>query len=288
MKFWLVASILALGSLMGNSLGGQVNRTSLGGDNVGFLEFDFDRSGGDTEESRIVVPEVGIIDLQFSRSLRVARRISVVLRTCGGVGKDAFYSGTRTIAICTETVRWLRRKTVNAGGTDEAEVRRFVRDGIDFIIAHEIAHALVHDARLPVVGDEETAVDELGALLLLDQGDLRLGGGILLMLYLSTDEDASAAAFSHHGASRQRYARLLCTRAGALPFFWAREARLGDPAVTQYLANARERAINALGSSDRVAECEARYPAARQRWARLLSGVWSPRDTAELGYASGR
>ena len=51
-------------------------------------------------------------------------------------------------------------------GVKGVTVRRGVVSAVQFVLAHEIGHAIIHEFRLPVLGKEEDAADSFAAYLL--------------------------------------------------------------------------------------------------------------------------
>jgi hypothetical protein len=141
-----------------------------------------------------------------------------------------------------------------------------------FTILHELAHAIVIQHQVPIVGDEEASVDQLAALLLLESDpETSVGNsGVLVkwidfLRWLGSGESADAMR-THHGSSVQRAERLECILLG-----WDS----GQPELT--LARIfREQFWNISFSSSRREECKAQYNEVRENWKRLLSGIWSP------------
>jgi hypothetical protein len=107
------------------------------------------------------------------RAFRLPRPVTLKIDTCGEV--DAWYE-RRTVAICYEYLQVVIRR-IESGllpawvTPDEALAGAFVD-----AILHEFSHALIEQHRLPVLGREEEAADQMSAFLMLHlAGDEAVG-----------------------------------------------------------------------------------------------------------------
>lgn len=139
--------------------------------------------------------------------------------------------------------------------TDE-ELWDSVFDVFDFVLFHEVGHALVDVLELPVVGREEDAVDSLGAVLaaeLLGDPELSVGAAITFdMLAAQSDEITDEEFWDEHSLGEQRYYSILCWAYGA------------DTETMAYLIE--EEWLPA----DRADRCVADYAQQANSWLQLL------------------
>jgi hypothetical protein len=125
----------------------------------------------------------------ISKLLRLEQiRVPIVVEECGEA--NAEYSlRTQTIRICYEFVEYANR-LAGRTGADLAIVDYETRALMAFTTLHEIGHALVHQLRLPIEGNEEDRVDELAILIMTNVGDNELARQVV---------NAPAAFFARHG-----------------------------------------------------------------------------------------
>jgi hypothetical protein len=155
----------------------------------------------------------------FLAPLKLPATLSVKLRSCRGV-VNAWY-GNREITLCYEYVAWIESL---APSENTAEVTRedaivgpFVQ-----VVLHEMAHAVIDMLRIPVLGREEDAADQLAAFIMLQFGTEVARRTLTGTAHLYR-MDAEAAAptkedFSDvHGTAAQRFYNTLCMAYGADP-----------------------------------------------------------------------
>lgn len=117
----------------------------------------------------------------------------VALADCGE--QNAFYSpDDKLIVVC-------RELATEAEGT------------IRFIVAHELGHAVVHQYGLPVIGSEETMVDEFAFLALIDSG--HTGDLVSVAAWFASHPRADVPTDDHPSPQR-RAAVALCFAIGTL------------------------------------------------------------------------
>ena len=136
---------------------------------------------------------------------------------------------------------------------DEAQLADALRGVLSFVALHEAGHAVVALRAVPVIGNEETAVDQFAVWLLVDggQGDLAIlsaAAAFAAGMTLGGDDPAGA-----HVSDAQRYYNLLCWLGGSSP---ARQQ--------QVIADWGLPASRASGCSDE-------YQQLSQAWSRLLA-----------------
>jgi hypothetical protein len=157
---------------------------------------------------------------QFLTPFRLPRALLVKVEGCDG-DANAFYE-KNVITICYEYIEQLRK-------TMPAETTAAGVTPIDAIVGplfdtslHEFAHALFEMLRLPVLGREEDAADQVSAYIMLQFGKVearRLIGGVAYAY--KTEADAATAPptmtrFADlHGTPAQRFYNVLCIAYGA-------------------------------------------------------------------------
>jgi hypothetical protein len=97
------------------------------------------------------------------------RNVSLRTNQCGQV--NAFYSPSQgTVTFCYEMFQYLSDMFV-PDGQWTTQQREAVDGASNFILMHEVGHALVHVLDLPITGREEDAVDQLAAVMLISSGE---------------------------------------------------------------------------------------------------------------------
>ncbi|MGA7487355.1 MAG: DUF4344 domain-containing metallopeptidase [Xanthobacteraceae bacterium] len=157
---------------------------------------------------------------QFLTPFRLPRALLVKVEGCDG-DANAFYEND-VITICYEYIELLRK-------TMPAETTAAGVTPIDAIVGplfdtslHEFAHALFAMLRLPVLGREEDAADQVSAYIMLQLGKVearRLIGGVAYAYKTEEDETTAPRAMTHfanvHGTPAQRFYNVLCIAYGA-------------------------------------------------------------------------
>jgi hypothetical protein len=157
---------------------------------------------------------------EFLSPFRLPRTLKISLAGCDGEA-DAFY-GEDAITICYEYVEELRKnmpeKTTPAGiDPFDTVVGPFIDTSL-----HEFAHALFDMLKLPILGREEDAADQVAAYIYLQFGEARVRRLIMGTAYAYFNEarrapvPPSLKAFSdEHGTPAQRMFNVLCIAYGA-------------------------------------------------------------------------
>jgi hypothetical protein len=116
-------------------------------------------------------------------------------------------------------VQQLRKELRGVKGVSAADAMVFANE---FVLAHEIGHALVHDLELPITGREEDAVDGFAAYLLADNP--KFGPATALTAALFFDAMSSIRGKLHdedfadeHSILEQRVYQFLCWTYGSDP-----------------------------------------------------------------------
>ena len=157
---------------------------------------------------------------EFLSPFRLPRALTIALTECGGEA-DAFY-GDDSISICYEYLDGLWQnipdKTTPAG---IAPIDTIVGPLVDTAL-HEFAHALFDMLKVPVLGRQEDAADQVGAYIYLQFSPAesrRLIMGTVYSYYVEAQKssiDPSLKRFAdEHGLPAQRAYNLLCMAYGA-------------------------------------------------------------------------
>ena len=147
--------------------------------------------------------------------ISLPERVALTFAACGSA--DAFYEpDNRTITICYE----LLDAFAQAFGELPREKReQVVLGATDFILYHEVGHALIDVLDLPALGREEDAADQLAVYILTDGTDegeqAAIDGAVALhRLEQGTGETAFA---DEHSLGPQRFYNVLCWVYGQNP-----------------------------------------------------------------------
>ena len=106
-----------------------------------------------------------------------------------------------------------------ATGADDA---RFLAANVEWVLDHEMAHALIHEFDLPVLGQEEDAADSFASASVSTRHPEREAAERLALVaelwFLEADDaDGPPDYFSQHDLDVQRGFRVLCVANGADP-----------------------------------------------------------------------
>ncbi len=115
------------------------------------------------------------------------------------------------------------KSQTNSAQGDEDEIATFILGNTIFTLYHELAHALVHQLQLPVLGREEDAADSLAVLMMLPDNEDAQADALLLSAadgYGLADEQGEPddlAFWDEHSLDLQRYAAVNCLIFGSDP-----------------------------------------------------------------------
>lgn len=174
---------------------------------------------------------------RFSESasaIRLPKPLLIKFVGCDGTS-NAWYEPTDgTVTFCYEYVAALDH------GSSGAVVHGIPADvawegGVVFVLIHETAHALFDLLKVPILGREEDAADNVGAFLLLHAGEgiarRVLGGAAWMYLHDAKGRMPDESDFADvHGLDSQRFYNVLCMASGSNPAsFSAHKARWEAP-----------------------------------------------------------
>src|SRR5262245_15769964 len=168
--------------------------------------------------------EIGFLEKarEFLSPIRLPRTLFVKLEGCDGDANASYENDT--IVICYEYIDELW-KNVPEQTTDDGvmEVDAVAGPLLDTIL-HEVAHAMFDMLRLPVLGREEEAADQVATYIILRLGKVEARRLIAGAAYAYKTEAEAAKTSSGikqfagaHSTPAQRYYNLLCLAYGADP-----------------------------------------------------------------------
>jgi hypothetical protein len=172
--------------------------------------------------------------------VRLPRRLTYRLKECSGEPNAWYDPKTDSITVCYELVGSVLRlapNTTSPGGVTREDA---VRGPVIQILFHESSHALLDLLRIPVLGREEDAADQVASLILLHltPTDARavVNGSAYFFATLGKHEPVVRGSFADaHGLSWQRFYNLACLAYGS------DKGRYGYIVEKDYLPVARAR-----------------------------------------------
>ncbi|MEV3993954.1 DUF4344 domain-containing metallopeptidase [Streptomyces sp. NPDC049837] len=194
--------------------------------------------------------------------VKLPQDIPVAGKSCG-VPNLAWTSEEKAIVACYEMTTMLREtfaavdKNEGRSPSPESGDQRVI-GALSGMFFHEVGHAMIDLYNLPATGREEDAVDQLAAVILINDGNQ--GQKYLdymadfFGLFAQVEEKAMKPAqrySNEHSLSEQRYYNLLCYQYGAHPKKYA--SLVGDPLP-----------------KERAERCATEYEKAESAWLRLL------------------
>jgi uncharacterized protein (DUF924 family) len=162
----------------------------------------------------------------FLSFIRLPRTLTLRLTGCDGDDNAWYDADERAVTVCYEYLAHLRRiappAPTPAGVTPE---NAFTGPLLE-VFLHEIAHALFDQLRLPILGREEDAADQLAALILLHlepraARDTVAGVAWMYAVDARQAKVGEAAYANVHSLDAQRFYNLLCLAYGAEPALFA-------------------------------------------------------------------
>jgi hypothetical protein len=121
-----------------------------------------------------------------------------------------------------------------AGGATNPAALDFAVGNVEFLLVHEIAHFLIDEKNVPIIGPEENAADYIATLALLREAPLDPAQQNRALRFLVAAADAFALAWQtgmtagaeapyweSHGLSIQRYYQVACLLYGSDPVAFA-------------------------------------------------------------------
>jgi Putative metallopeptidase len=146
--------------------------------------------------------------------IKLPTDLTITFTECGVV--NAFYEPrTRRIKMCYELYEHLIVLFLPHTKSEE-ELAKAVEGALNFVLIHELGHALTDVLNLPITGKEEDAVDQLATFILSAGDDQNEGTALQGALYFSLEARqrgpiAGQSAFAdEHSFNEQRYFNIVC------------------------------------------------------------------------------
>lgn len=189
----------------------------------------------------------------LQRRYTLPRPVEITFDSCDMI--NAFYSPRDTkITFCYELLEFLAGIFVPDGAWTE-EQRSNVFGAVQFIMMHEVGHALVDVLDLPITGREEDVADQLAVYVMVrdsEKGAQGAAAGVSALQPSSTDFDETQLA-DEHSLGPVRLYNVMCWIYGSDPMKYSSIVSSGTLP--------QERAVRCPGEWDRMAKA----------WQRLLS-----------------
>ncbi len=158
----------------------------------------------------------------YLKPLRLPEPLLLKIEGCDGVSNAWYEEDDHSVTVCYEYLAELLanapKETTPAGVTPQDAL---VGPTVE-VFLHEIAHAIFNMLKVPILGREEDAADQVAAYLLLqfDKDEARRTVAGVAYMY-GTEMQLQAPGFKQfadvHGLSAQRFYNLLCMAYGADP-----------------------------------------------------------------------
>lgn len=206
------------------------------------------------------IKQGGIME-RFTESLNsnrnlpaLPRSVAVRVTQCGTV--NAFYSPRQgAVTMCYELLNHLASIFVRDGQWTQAQSEA-VDGAVNFIMYHEVGHALVDVMDLPVTGREEDAVDQLATYILVGSGEKGAQAAFNGVLAVQPGENAvydNSDFADEHSLGPQRLFNIACWVYGSDPQKYSRIVTGG------------------MLPRERAARCPGEYQRMSKAWERLLA-----------------
>lgn len=193
----------------------QTDRSASGGG--GQLRLVWRRA--DTSDARMLRAHGGIdaIADAVNESLELPGDVTVVM---GGADDGPYYDpASRRIEYPWSFVRTTRDALGQAGYRSGGELDTAVAEATEFVVLHEVAHALIDVLDIPIVGREEDAADSFAAFVAVeavDDGERTIAAADLFASLADGDFD-EAAFWDSHSLDIQRFYQINCLVYGSDP-----------------------------------------------------------------------
>jgi len=154
--------------------------------------------------------------------IRLPRVLTLKLAGCDGTDNAWYDTEDYSITVCYEYLQRVREIAPKEPTADGVTPENATLGPLLEVFLHETGHALFHQLRIPILGREEDAADQLATALML-HFDKRVSRDLVLGVAWMYAYDAKRAelqksSFSGvHGLDAQRFYNLLCLAYGAEP-----------------------------------------------------------------------
>jgi hypothetical protein len=193
--------------------------------------------------------------------IRLPRVLTIKIADCHGEVDASYESADATVTICYEYLDYLQelaRDLPPAALREGLTPESYLTGPFLEVVLHELAHALFDLKKIPILGREEDAADQVAALTLLRLGSEQARRAIaaIAIMYASEAkaEAPTASDFANeHSLPAQRFYNLLCISYGA------DRKTFGDLVEKGYLP------------SDRAEQCVAEYQQVAYAFQQLIA-----------------
>ncbi len=214
-----------------------------------------------TQEVRRLLEQadLGRVLKGLNGAFRLPRLVPVVFRE----GEEVALYEEGRIIICYDFIGQLD-EALKPKYSDPAQRHRILLGHAHFVLYHEVGHALVDMLDIPVVGQEEDAVDGLATIIavgVLKQPDLAVGAVALDSLDHPEGEFQPQDYWDKHSLDAQRYYNILCWVHGGAP-------ELCEGMVRELVPED--------WFESRAQDCPEEYERLRRNWGRLLEPHFRP------------
>jgi len=175
---------------------------------------------------------------EYLSFIRLPRVLRLRLAGCDGTDNAWYDTEDYSITVCYEYLQRVREIAPTAPTPDGVTPESATLGPLLEVFLHETGHALFHQLRIPILGREEDAADQLAAALML-HFDRRVARDLVLGVAWMYAYDAKRATLEKssfagvHGLDAQRFYNLLCLAYGAEPELF------GDLVEKKYLPESR-------------------------------------------------
>jgi hypothetical protein len=161
---------------------------------------------------------------RFSESLsaiRLPKPLVIKFASCDGTSNAWYEPADGTVTFCYEYVAEIQKGS--AGSQEHGIPFDIAWEGaVAFVLLHETGHALFDLLKVPILGREEDAADNVAAYIMLRAGEgiarRVLGGAAWMYLHDSKGRLPDDSDFSDvHGLDSQRFYNVLCMAYGSNP-----------------------------------------------------------------------
>jgi len=158
-------------------------------------------------------------------SLQLPRRLTLKAEGCNGDINAWYDPDTTVVTICYEYLAYIQELARDLSPTAVAEgltPQNYVAGPFLEVVLHELAHAVFDLKKVPVLGREEDAADQLASYMLLQLGEQEARRTIVSIaaMYASEAKEAPPKLkdfANEHGVPAQRLYNLLCLSYGKNP-----------------------------------------------------------------------
>jgi putative metallopeptidase DUF4344 len=222
------------------------------------------------EKFRDFIEKAGTFDemsIALNRVFRFPQLVTIQWVDCGMV--NAFWDGHDRIVMCYELMDQLA-DLFSKKLKDKEQLKAAVMSAMFFTFFHELGHGAIAMFKLPAVGREEDAVDQLAALVLLKAGPKGPAMAILgaEFFHLWAESGSKTPYFDEHSLDDQRFYNVMCLVYGSDP------SKFGQMIGPKGLPESRAR------------RCQGEYTKISAAWDTLLKGHWRGFNSEEAKTSS--